>query len=82
MKYHYDKQQEKNDQSFPFSPITYDDSFRIIKTLDTAKQSHSQQSDIPTKILKIKFRLFCKIFLLKYQPVYLKINIPIRFEIS
>ena len=54
MKYHYDKQQEKNDQSFPFSPITYDDSFRIIKTLDTAKQSHYQQSDIPTKILKIQ----------------------------
>ena len=54
MKYHYDKQQEKNDQSFPFSPITYDDSFRIIKTLDTAKQSHSQQSNIPTKTLKIQ----------------------------
>ena len=44
------KNKKKNDQSFCFGPVTYDDVLKIVKTLDTAKPS--QQSDIPTKILK------------------------------
>ena len=44
------KKQEKNDQSFSFGPVTYDDILKIVNTLDTAKAS--KQSDIPTKILK------------------------------
>ena len=74
------KNKKKNDQSFSFGPVTYDDVLKIVNTLDTAKAS--QQSDIPTKISKKKFRLFRRMFSRKYQPVYLKINIPIRFEIS
>ena len=44
------KNKKKNDQSFSFGPVTYDDVLKKINTLDTAKVS--QQSDIPTKILK------------------------------
>ena len=44
------KNKKKSDQSFSFGPITYDDVLKIKNTLDTAKAS--QQSDIPTKILK------------------------------
>ena len=44
------KKKTKNDQSFSFAPVTYDDILKKVKTLDTAKAS--QQSDIPTKILK------------------------------
>ena len=39
----------------------------------------SPQSDIPTKILKQNSDYFAKYF---YEPMYLKINISIRFEIS
>ena len=46
----YDKKQEKNDQSFSFGPVTYDNVLKKVNTLDTAEAS--QQSDIPTKILK------------------------------
>ena len=44
------KNKKKNDQSFSFVPVTYDNVLKIVNTLDTAKAS--QQSDIPTKILK------------------------------
>ena len=44
------KNKKKNDQSFSFGPVTYDDVLKKVNTLDTAKAS--QQSDIPTKILK------------------------------
>ena len=40
----------KNDQTFSFGHVTYDGVLKKVKTLDTAKAS--QQSDIPTKILK------------------------------
>ena len=40
----------KNDKSFSFAPVTYDDVLAKVKTLDIAKAS--QQSDIPRKILK------------------------------
>ena len=44
------KNKKKNDQSFSFGPVTYDDVLKKVNTLDTAKAS--QQSDIQTKILK------------------------------
>ena len=44
------KNKEVTDQSFSFGPVTYDDVLKIVNILDTAKAS--QQSDIPTKILK------------------------------
>ena len=74
------KNKKKNDQKFSSGPVTYDDASKRVKTFNTAKTS--QQSDIPTKILQQNSDYFCGIFLRKYQPVYLKINVPIRFEIS
>ena len=44
------KNKKKNDQSFSFGPVTYDCLWRKVNTLETAKAS--QQSHIPTKILK------------------------------
>ena len=49
--------------------VPYDSVLRKVKTLDTAEAS--EQSDIPTKILKRNSK-----------PVYLKTNISIRFEIT
>ena len=65
------KNKKINDQSFSFDPVTYDDVLKKVNTLDTTKAS--QQSDIPTKNIKIKFRQFCRIFLRKYQPSDLKL---------
>ena len=44
------KNKGKADQCFSFGPVTYDDILKKTNNLDTAKAS--QQSDIPTKILK------------------------------
>ena len=44
------KNNRKTDQYFSFGPVTYDDILKKTNNLDTAKAS--QQSDIPTKILK------------------------------
>ena len=44
------KNKRKTDQCFFFGPVTYDDVLKKTNNLDTAKAS--QQSDIPTKILK------------------------------
>ena len=54
------KKKKKNDQSFSFGPVTYDDVLRKVKPLDTAKAS--QQSDIPTKILKQNSDYFAEYF--------------------
>ena len=54
------KNREKNDQIFSFGPVTYDDVLKILNTLDTAKAS--QQSDIPTKILKQDSDYFAEYF--------------------
>ena len=69
------KNKKVTHQSFSFGPVTYDDVLKIVNTLDTAKAS--QQSDIPTKILKQNSDYFAEYF---YENI--KINIPIRFEIS
>ena len=57
---HPSKKKKKNDQSFSFGPVTYDDVLKKVKTLDTAKPS--QQSDIPTKILKQNSDYFAECF--------------------
>ena len=44
------KNKRKTDKCFSFGPVTYDDILKKKHNLDTAKAS--QQSDIPTKILK------------------------------
>ena len=54
------KNKKKNDQRFSFGPITYDDVLKKVKTLDTPKAS--QQSDIPTKILKQDSDYFAEYF--------------------
>ena len=69
------KDKIKNDYIFTFRSVTYDDVLKKVKTLDTANAS--QKSDILTKILKQHSDYFAEC-----QPAYLKINIPIGFEIS
>ena len=54
------KNKKKNDQSFSFGPVTYDDVLKIVNTFDTAKAS--QQSDIPNKILKQNSDYFAEYF--------------------
>ena len=54
------KNKKKNDQSFSFGPVTYDDVLKKVNTLDTAKAS--QQSDIPTRILKQNSDYFAEYF--------------------
>ena len=54
------KNKKVADQSFSFGPVTYDDVLKIVNTLDTAKAS--QQSDIPTKILKQNSDYFAEYF--------------------
>ena len=54
------KNKKVADQSFSFGPVTYDDVLKIVNTLDIAKAS--QQSDIPTKILKQNSDYFAEYF--------------------
>ena len=54
------KSKRKIDQCFSFGPVTYDDILKKINNLDTAKAS--QQSDIPTKILKQNSDYFAEYF--------------------
>ena len=52
------KNKKKNDQSFFFRPVTYDDVLKKVNTLDTSKAS--QQSDIRTEILKQNWDYFAE----------------------
>ena len=54
------KNKKKNDQSFSFGSVTYYDVWKKVNTLDIAKAS--QQSDIPTKILKQNANYFAEYF--------------------
>ena len=54
------KNKKKNDQSFSFGPLPYDDVLKKVKTLYTARAS--QQSDIPTKILNQNSDYFAECF--------------------
>ena len=61
-----------------FVPVTYD-ILKKVKTLDTLEAS--QQSNIPTKILKQNSDYFAEYFLENINQCR-KSNIPIGFEIS
>ena len=52
------KNQTKTNQCFSFGPVTYDDILKKTNNLDTAKAS--QQSDVPTKILKQNLDYFAR----------------------
>ena len=67
------KNKIKTDQCFFFGPVTFDNILKKTYNIETAKAS--QQSDIPTKILKQNSKLFCRILLWKYKPVYFEINV-------
>ena len=67
---------KKDDQSFSFGPVTYDDVLKKVNTLDVAKASQQY------KILKQNSDYFAEYFYKKYQPLSLKINFPNRFKIS
>ena len=54
------KEKNQFQKGFSFSKITYDDILNKIKNLDTAKTS--QQTDIPTKVLKCNSEYFAKYF--------------------
>ena len=54
------KSKRKIDQCFSFGPVIYDDILKKINNLDTAKAS--QQSDIPTNILKQNSDYFAEYF--------------------
>ena len=54
------KSKRKIGQCFSFAPVTYDDKLKKINNLDTDKAS--QQSDIPTKILKQNSNYFARYF--------------------
>ena len=54
------KSKKKNDYSFSFGPVTYNDVLKKAKAFDTAKVS--QQSDTPTKISKQNSDYFAEYF--------------------
>ena len=56
---------KKNDQSFSFGRVTYDDVLKKVNTLDTAKAS--QQPDVLTKILKQNSDYFAEYSLNQYS---------------
>ena len=67
------------DEPFSFGPVIYDDVLKKVNTLDTAKAS--QQSDIPTKILKQNSDYFAEYFY-KNMNQCISNNVLIRSEIS
>ena len=77
---HPSKKKKKNDQSFSFGPVTYDDVLKKVKTLDTAKAS--QQSDIPTKILKQNSDYFAEYFYENINQYILKSIFPSDLKLA
>ena len=55
------KNKKRNDRSFSFGPVTYDEVLKKVKTIDTAKTS--QQSHISTKVLKQNSGYFAEYFM-------------------
>ena len=68
------KSKKKNDQSFSFGLVTYDDVLKKVKTLNTAKAS--QQFDIQTKILKQNLDYFAEYFYENINQCILKSIFP------
>ena len=74
------KNKKKNDQSFSFGPVTYDNVLRKVNTLDTAKAS--QQSDIPNKILKQNSDYFAEYFYENINQCISKSIFPSDFKLA
>ena len=74
------KKKKKDDQSFSFGPVTYDDVLRKVKPLDTAKAS--QQSDIPTKILKQNSDYFAEYFYKNINQCFSKSIFPSDMKLA
>ena len=74
------KNKNKNDQSFSFGPVTYNDNSEKVKTLDTA--NGSQQSDIPTKILKQNLDYFAEYFYENINQCILKSAFPSHLKLA
>ena len=70
----------KNDQTFSFGPVTYDGVLKKVKTLDTAKAS--QQSDIPTKILKQNSNYFVEYFYENINQCISKSILPSNLKLA
>ena len=74
------KNNKRNDQSFSFGPVTYDDILKKVNTLVTAKAS--QQSDIPTKILKQNSDYFAEYFYENINPYISRSIFPSDLELA
>ena len=74
------KNKKKNDQSFSFGPVTYDDVLKKVNTLDNAKAS--QQSDIPTKILKQNSDYFAECFYENINQCFSKSVFPSDLKLA
>ena len=74
------KNKKKNDQSFSFGPVTYDYLWRKVNTLETAKAS--QQSDIPTKVLKQNSDCFTEYFYENINQCMSKSIFPSDFKLA
>ena len=70
----------KNDQTFSFGPVTYDGVLKKVKTLDTAKAS--QQSDMPTKILKQNSDYFVEYFYENINQCISKSILPSNLKLA
>ena len=68
------KNRRKTDQCFSFGPVTYDDILKKTNDLDTTKAS--QQSDVPTKILKQNSDYFAGYFCRDINPCISKSMFP------
>ena len=74
------KSKEKINQRFSFGPVTYDEVLKIVNTLDTAKAS--QQSDIPTKILKQNSDYFAEYFYKNINQCISKSTFPSDLKLA
>ena len=74
------KNKNKNDQSFSFGPVTYNDNLKKVKTLDTANAS--QESDIPSKILKQDLDYFTEYFSENINLCILKSAFPSDLKLA
>ena len=74
------KNKKVTDQSFSFGPVTYDDVLKIVNTLDTVKTS--QQSDIPTTILKQNSDYFAEYFYENISQCISKLIFPSDLKLA
>ena len=74
------KNKKKNYQSFSFGPVTYDGVLKKVNNLDTKKAS--QQSDIPTNILKQNSDYFAEYFYENIDQCISKLIFPSDLKLA